>query len=71
VFDDPEQIVVVPVMEPGVAGIVFTVIASVCGALLPQVLSAVTVIFPDVALAVAVILLVVDAPVHPPGNVQV
>jgi hypothetical protein len=58
-------------MVPGVDGIVFTVIASVCGALFPQELFAVTVMFPEVALAVVVILLVVDAPVHPPGNVQV
>jgi hypothetical protein len=71
VLDDPEQIVVVPEIEPGVAGIVFTVIASVCGALLPQELFAVTVIFPEVELAVVVMLFVVDVPVQPPGKVHV
>ena len=37
----------------------------------PHVLDAVTEMFPLVALAVAVIELVVDVPVQPPGNVQV
>jgi hypothetical protein len=50
---------------------VFTVIATVCGELFPQELFAVTVTFPDVALAVVEILLVVEAPVQPPGKVQV
>jgi hypothetical protein len=66
----PEQMAVVPEMLPGLAGMVFTVTANVCGLLDPQVLSAVTVIFPLLALAVVMILIVVLVPVHPPGTVQ-
>jgi hypothetical protein len=62
--------VVVPEMLPGVAGMVFTVTANVCGLLDPQVLSAVTVTFPLVEFAVVVILFIVLVPVHPPGTVQ-
>lgn len=68
---DPEQIVVVPEIVPGVEGMVFTVIANVCGVDDPQALFAVTVIFPLVELAVVFIEFVVDVPVQPPGNVQV
>ena len=68
---EPAHMVVVPVIDPGVAGTVFTVTVNVCGVEFPQVLFAVTVIFPEVALAVVVMLLVVDVPVQPPGNVQV
>jgi hypothetical protein len=68
---DPAQIVVVPEIVPGVVGIVFTVTAKVCAVEFPQVLFAVTVIFPEVALTVVEILFVVDVPVQPPGNVQV
>ena len=71
VFVVPEQIVVVPEIVPGVEGIVFTVIAKLAAELFPQALFAVTVIFPDVELAVVEILFVVDVPVQPPGNVQV
>ena len=63
--------VLVPDIVPGVAGIVFTATANVCGALFPHELFAVTVIFPDVALAVVVMLFVVDVPVQPPGKVHV
>jgi hypothetical protein len=66
----PEQMVAAPEIVPGIAGILFTVTASVCGALDPQMLSAVTVIFPLVALAVVVILFVALVPVHPPGMVH-
>ena len=44
---------------------------SVLGALLPQALFAVTVTFPLVADAVALILFVVDVPVQPEGKVHV
>ena len=37
----------------------------------PQLLFAITVIFPGVADAVAIIEFVVEVPVQPPGNVQV
>lgn len=67
----PEQMVAVPVMTPGAAGVVFTTIASVAAAELPQALLAVTVMLPPVELAVAVIELVVDVPVQPLGNVHV
>lgn len=58
-------------MLPGVAGSVFEVTASVCAVDEPQELLAVTVIFPLVALAVTVMLVVVDVPAHPDGNVHV
>ena len=67
----PEHIGVNPEIVPGVAGVVFTVIANICDELLPQVLFAVTVIFPLVVDAVVLMELVVEVPVHPPGNVQV
>ena len=70
-LDEPAQIGDVPAITPGVAGAVFTVIACDDEAEDPQVLFAVTLMFPLVALAVAVIELVVDAPVQPPGNVHV
>jgi hypothetical protein len=71
VFEEPEQMVVVPEIVPGVAGTGLTVTPSVCTTELPQVLFAVTVIFPLVELAVVLIEFVVDTPLHPPGNVQV
>ena len=72
VFELPEQIVVVPLMTPGVAGAaVLTIIACEEVAEVPQALLAVTVTFPLVALAVAVMEAVVDVPVQPPGKVQV
>ena len=63
--------VAVPLIDPGVAGGVFTVMASDDAALVPHPLVAVTVMLPLVVLAVVLMLLVVDVPVHPPGNVQV
>ena len=48
-----------------------TVTASVAAADDPHALLAVTVTFPLVALAVALIEFVVEVPVHPPGRVQV
>ena len=63
--------VVLPEIVPGVAGVVFTVTTIVCAGELPQILFAVTVTFPLVILAVVLIDVVVDVPVHPPGRVQV
>ena len=71
VFVVPEQIVTVPEIVPGVVGIVFTTTANVCALEFPQALFAVTVMFPEVALAVALIEFVVDVPVQPPGIVHV
>lgn len=58
-------------MVPGVAGMLLTVTASVLTPEDPQALFAVTVTFPLVELAVALIDVVVEVPVHPPGNTQV
>ena len=49
----------------------FTVTANVCVADVPQLLLAVTVMFPLAPLAVVVIEFVVEVPVQPPGNVHV
>ena len=71
VFELPEQIVDVPLIEPGVAGIVFTTIACDEAVDVPHPLLAVTVTLPAVAFATVVIELVVDVPVQPLGNVHV
>jgi hypothetical protein len=71
VFELPEQIVLFPVINPGVPGIEFTLTRKIEGVDEPQVLFAVTVILPPVIPATAVIELVVDVPDQPPGNVQV
>ena len=63
--------VVVPLIAPGVAGMVFTTIACNEAADVPHPLLAVTVMLPAVALAVGVIETVVDVPVQPLGNVHV
>ena len=60
-----------PLIAPGVAGVADTVTASVCAVELPHPLFAVTDTLPLVALAVAMILFVVDVPDHPLGSVQV
>ena len=70
-FELPEQIVVVPLMEPGVAGVaICTVMACEEAADVPHTLLAAMVRLPLVTLAVAVIELVVDVPVQPLGNVH-
>jgi hypothetical protein len=71
VLDTPEHTVEFPLITPGVNGDEFAVIAMLCGAEDPQVLFAVTVIFPLVELAVAFMEFVVEVPVQPLGNVQV
>lgn len=60
-----------PVMVPGTAGTVLSVIPRVFGEVEPQVLLAVTVMFPPEVFATALIELVVETPVHPGGRVQV
>ena len=67
----PEHIDVNPEIVPGVDGVAFTVIDNVCSVDEPQALFAITVIFPLVDDAVVLMELVVEVPVHPPGNVQV
>ena len=66
-----EHGVVVPVIAPGVPIAPLTVMAKVDAVDDPQALLAVTLTLPEVALVVVVILVVVDVPVQPPGNVQV
>ena len=64
------QTVVLPVMEPGWAGVLVTVTGKLETEEVPQALDADTVIVPFVP-AVAEMLLVVLLPVQPPGNVHV
>ena len=61
------QRVVRPLITPGVAGVVFTTTVKTCGAELPQ-LFAVTDTMPPVELVVAIILVVVEVPLHPDGS---
>ena len=60
-----------PLIGPGCAGVLFTVTANVCAGDEPQILLAVTETFPLVILAVVLIELVVEVPVHPEGSVHV
>ena len=61
-----------PVMVPGWAGKpAVLVTANVWAKLAPQLFVAVTVMFPPVLPAVALMLLVVEVPVQPVGSVQV
>lgn len=60
-----------PPIVPGVAGVAADVTANVWAGDAPQLLLAVTVMFPLDALAVEVIELVVEVPVQPLGNAQV
>ena len=70
---NPTHGVVLPVMGPGWAGTVTTVVASVLEDPLPQPFDGTTVIFPDPAPTVAVTEYVVPPPVciQPAGKVQV
>lgn len=70
-LEEPGQIEIFPEMIPGVAGTEFTVTASVVMADDPQPLFALTVTIPPDEPAVAEILVLVDVPDHPPGNVHV
>ena len=67
----PEQAVVLPLIVPGWEGMMATVTARVRAVDVPHVLFAVTEMFPLVALAVAVMEVVVEVPVQPPGKVHV
>jgi hypothetical protein len=69
----PEHTPVLPVMAPGVAGIEVTVTAEVWALLVPQVLPAVTVTFPDVVPKLTEIEVVPcpDTMVAPDGTVHV
>ena len=58
-------------IAPGVPIAPLTVMAKVLAVDDPQVLLAVTLMLPEVALVVVVILVVVDVPVQPPGKVHV
>jgi hypothetical protein len=72
VFKVPPHGAADPVMVPGCAGILlFTVTANVCANDEQEPLFAVTETLPLVALAVALIEVVVDAPVQSPGKIQV
>lgn len=62
---------VLPVIDTGVAGVDELVTANVLAVLLPQLLLAVTAIFPLLVPAVTVIVFVVEVPDHPVGNTQV
>ena len=63
----PGQMELLPVIVPGCTGATFTVTGKVCAEELPQVLLAITVMFPPVALALAFKLFVLLLPDHPPG----
>ena len=67
----PEQTGVGPEMVPGWEGIGVTETDLLLVALEPQPLLALTVMDPPEAPAVAVIEVLVELPVHPPGKVQV
>ncbi len=70
VVELPWQTEVFPVMDSGVAGILFTMTASVLVVDVPQELLADTVIFPPLPPTVAEIELLVDVPIQPTGKVQ-
>jgi hypothetical protein len=71
-FVPPSQTDALPVMELGCVGVaVLTATAKVCAVELHPLLLAVTEIFPLVVLAVPLIDVVVELPVHPLGIVHV
>lgn len=72
VTEPPVQSVTGPLTPiVGLAGAAFTVTANVCMGDEPHKLFAVTAMLPPTKLAVVVIVVVVDVPVQPLGNVQV
>jgi len=73
VFEEPEQIGVFPVIVPGVAGVILTVIGKVAIVPFPQAFVGVTVISPDVEPIVTVMefVFVPAVIVAPVGIVQV
>ena len=70
-FELPEQIVVVPFIATGEAGVAYMVMACEEADDVPHPLLAVTLTLPAVEFAIAIIELVVDVPVQPLGNVHV
>jgi hypothetical protein len=62
--------VVAPEIVPGVEGTSLTDMASGCGILEPQALIADTVMVPLAGPVVAIILVVLEVPLHPPGKTQ-
>ena len=70
-FELPVQTLVTPLIAPGAAGTVFTDTVRVWAVEEPQLLFAVTVIFPLVEPATAVMEFVVELPVQPEGKDQV
>lgn len=65
------QTLVSPEIIPGFSGRVITLIPNVVSADVPQLLLALTVIFPPVIPATALIELVAELPVQPEGKVHV
>lgn len=61
---------VLPEIMAGVAGTLFTETVKVCGALLLHAFIAITLMSPLFTFAVVVMLLLVEAPVHPFGSVH-
>jgi hypothetical protein len=64
------QTVALPLMDPSVGSTASTDTVRLAAGETPQAFEAVTVTVPPVGPAVAVMEFVVEAPVHPPGNVQ-
>jgi hypothetical protein len=71
VLEVPEHTFAFPVMFPGIAGAEVTDTANVCAGEEPQILFATTLILPLAVPAVVDMLVVVEVPVHPDGNVHV
>jgi hypothetical protein len=71
VLDEPEQMTIFPLIEPGADGGELTVTERVCAGEVPQALLAVFEIFPLLTPAVALIKFVEEEPPHPPGKVHV
>jgi hypothetical protein len=71
VADVPVQTVSLPLMAPGVESGDSTVTGMLDTDVVPQPFEALTVTVPPVTPAVTVMEVVVEAPVHPPGRVQV
>jgi hypothetical protein len=67
----PEQITVLPVILPGIAGRGLTETFIVCTAELPHALFAITEMVPPAAPGVTKILLLVLLPLQPPGRLHV
>ena len=70
-FNVPEHIVADPVIVPGWIGMVVIVTATVRASDEHEPIFVFTETFPPAASAVALIEVVVDVPVQPPGNVHV